>query len=94
MNFEWDGRRGHELFRLLGRVLDQCGPTSTKHDQVIVSIDVCIIEGANTRPLIVASIKAHGFNPKHVAIILNNGTGDDPERHRWQRDDEGHYRLH
>ena len=94
MNLEWNDRQWFELFRLLSRLLNQFNPAANKHDRVTVLIDICIMEGANTRPLIVAGIKAHGFDARHVAIILNNGTGNDPKRHRWQRDDEGYYQIH
>ncbi|MEJ7777905.1 MAG: hypothetical protein WKF52_11140 [Sphingomicrobium sp.] len=76
----------------LRRLKAKCGPN--KHDQAIALITACILEGLDTGPAIVRALGAIGTHPRHVAIILKEGTGRDPERHRWRRDGEDRYSLH
>lgn len=65
-----------------------------KHDRAIVLIIACIEEGLNTGPRIVGALRKLGFNPRHVGMHLREGTGGDPQRHRWQRVEDGRYFLH
>ncbi len=80
------------LFDRLRDLIHACDDTS-KHDQAIAVITACISEGVNTRPRLVGAMRHLGFDYRHAALTLNNGTGSDPERHRWQRDAEGRYSL-
>ena len=82
------------LFTRLRRLIADCGPSANKNDKVWVAISACIDEGVDTRPQIVGVIKALGFDPRHVAMLLNSATGDNPARHTWKRDTEGHYSHH
>lgn len=79
------------VFARLRQLKADCGPN--KHDQATALITACICEGWDTGNRIVGALKAIGMNPRHVGMILNDGTGPDPERHRWRRD-EGRYSLH
>lgn len=82
------------LFKRLRKLMENCGPDSSKHDLALVGISACIVESIDTRPRIIGVLRTLGLHPQHVAIILNDGTGNDPQRHRWQRDAEGRYSLH
>jgi hypothetical protein len=64
-----------------------------KHDKAIVLIAACIEEGINTRGRIGIVLEHIGMDRSHVMIILNEGTGNDPNRHRWNRDENGTYAL-
>lgn len=59
-----------------------------------VRITAAIHEGMNTRARIVGVLRLLGFNYRHAAIILNDGTGDDPKRFHWQRHPGGRYSVH
>jgi hypothetical protein len=80
------------LFERLRQLKAACGPN--KHDLAIVLVSACILEGLDTRARIVGALRKLGLNYRHVAIILEDGTGDNPQQHRWQRDTEDRYRLH
>ena len=77
---------------LRGLIAD-CGTSANKHDLATVPISACIDQGLDTRPQIVAALRALDFKPQHVAIILKEATGGNPERHLWQRDAQGKYTL-
>ena len=81
------------LFDRLRGLIQACGPEANKHDQAIAVIAACIDEGLNTRPRIVGAMKHLGFSTAHAAMILNEATGSDPSRYRWQRDSSGRYSL-
>ncbi|MBA3510450.1 hypothetical protein [Sphingomonas sp.] len=68
-----------------------CG--DNKHDQATALIAACILEGLNTAGQIVGALTTLGMNPAHVRIMLKEGTGGDPARHHWRRDEEGRYHL-
>lgn len=81
---------------LIGRLRnlrDSCGEGSNKHDLAIVLISACLDEGVNTKTSIIGVLTAVGFNPKHVAIVLKNETGNNPASSRWRIDDEGRHSL-
>lgn len=80
------------VFRRLRQLKADCGPN--KHDQATALITACIMEGMDTGKRIIGALKVLGFDPQHVGIILNEGTGLDPERHHWRRDQEGTYAVH
>lgn len=69
-------------------------PKVSKHDRAIALIAVCIDNGWNTGTRIVGALKHLGLNPRHVAIVLKEGAGGNPEAHWWQRNADGHYSLH
>ena len=71
--------------------LETIPPQCNKHDRVIVLIEACLDEGIDTRKGIVDALVKLGFNYRHVAILLNEGTGESPERHNWRRDENGRY---
>ena len=75
----------------LRELLDTCG--TNRHDRAIALITACIGDGVNTRSDIVSLGKKLDLNGSHIAIILNEGTGSDPIRHHWRRDDNGVYSL-
>ena len=67
-----------------------CGPN--KHARVSALACACIDAGINTRLHIIEVLSLLGFNPRHVAITLNENTGTNPERFQWTRDETGAYR--
>ncbi|MCB4862723.1 hypothetical protein K7W03_24355 [Sphingobium sp. PNB] len=82
-----------ELFDRLRGLIQACGTEANKHDQAIAVIAACIDEGLNTRPRIVGAMRHLGFSAAHAAMMLNEATGCDPSRYRWQRDSTGRYSL-
>lgn len=70
-----------------------CGWPKDKHAVATVLIMACIEEGVATRAQIIGALKSIGLDYRHVAIILNEGTGGAPARHRWRLDGEGRYSL-
>jgi hypothetical protein len=42
----------------------------------------------------VGALKTLGLNGRHAGKTLSEGTGSDPQRHRWQRNEDGRYTLH
>lgn len=66
---------------------------SNKNDQAIVAITACIGERINTTKAICEVLARLGLNTRHVAAILKHSAGLDPARHRWSRDETGHYHL-
>lgn len=80
------------IFDRLRGLMAACG--SNKHDVAIALISACIEEGVDTGPRIIGTLRRLELNPGHAARMLKEGTGSDPARHRWQRDEEGRYSLH
>ncbi len=79
------------LFDRLSELQADCGPN--KHDQATALITACILEGLNTGARIVGALTGLGMNPGHVWIVLKEGTGANPDRHHWRRDENGIYSL-
>jgi len=79
------------LFDGLRKLMSDVGPN--KHDQAIIVIMACIGQGIDTLPRLRGVMRSLGFDPRHVGIMLNGGTGTNPEMHRWQRDENGVYSL-
>jgi len=48
----------------------------------------------SARKLIVDTLSEAGLIHDHVAIILNDGTGDNPVNCHWCRDADGQYTVH
>ena len=81
----------NHFFAEMRTLVGKCG--SNKHSQAIVLAAACIEHGFNTRSRILGAAEEVGLNRRHIAKILQEGTGPDPERHHWQRDAEGHYTM-
>lgn len=79
-------------FDRLRATLDACGPK--KDARAIAGIAACIAEGMNTRARIVGALRELNLDYRHVNIVLNTSTADDPARGLWKRDAEGIYTLH
>lgn len=71
-----------------------CGPNANKHDQANVLISACIMEGLDNGARIVGALKRLGFRPRHVSIVLKEGTGGSASSSHWRRDARGRYSLH
>lgn len=82
-----------EILHSIRQMLDGCG-TSNRNDLAIIAIEALIDVGVNTGPRIIGAAVSIGFNRAHVGAILTKSEGGNPDRHRWQRDAEGTYRLH
>jgi hypothetical protein len=81
------------MFARLQRLIDDCGPNRNKHHLVIVLITACITEGVDTGSRIIGALVHLGFNNRHVAMLLKEGTGANPELHRWRKGQDGRYSL-
>ncbi|MBB3909754.1 hypothetical protein [Sphingomonas desiccabilis] len=79
------------MFGRLRKLLRACGPN--RHDQVLVLISACITEGVDTRGQIIGTLGHLDFKRGHVAMLLAEGTGTNPEVYRWRRDAAGTYTL-
>jgi hypothetical protein len=77
----------------LARVNDGLDPGMNKHDRVSVLIPVCIMEGITDGKLICLALKLLRYNPRHVGLILHNGSASMPPEHRWYKDSDSHCRL-
>lgn len=62
--------------------------------QVLTLITACIEGGTDTGPEIIAAIASLGINRQYAGLLLAKNTGRFPARHRWFRDESGHYQLH
>jgi hypothetical protein len=78
-----------DMFALRG-LCDELDP-GDKHVKVITAIEACIARGINTRALIVKTLRQAGCDPQHVAIMLREGTGRNPDVHSWHLETDGTY---
>ena len=83
-----------EVFRRLRGLKRRFGPKPNKTELTIALITACILEGWDTRSRIVGAFRTLDQNYRHAVLMLTEGTGSDPKRHRWEVDADGHYRLH
>jgi len=60
---------------------------------VLTLIEAGMSEGVNTKSDINGVITQLGFNNRHVALMLDKGTGSSLAGYRWQRGKEGIYAL-
>jgi hypothetical protein len=67
---------------------------TSRHDKAILAISLCIAHGVNTRSSIIGTLKRKDFKPGHVAHLLNDNTGADPEGNHWFLDPEDLLRCH
>lgn len=77
----------------LQALLEMLPAECNKHDQALVLIEACLDQGIDTRKGIIAALVELGFDYRHVAILLNEHAGTNPERHSWRRDETGRYSL-
>ena len=94
MTNEHDGDPSGAFLEELRGLKAASGWPKDKHAVATVLITACIERGIDTRPRIIGALKSVGLDYRHVAIILNEGTGENPERHRWRLDPHGRYSLH
>ncbi len=88
-----DAESTRAIFERLRKLKRDCAPTSTKHELAVVLISSCICEGFDTGRRITRALETLGLNRQYAGKILSEETGNDPKRHRWQRDEEGRYTL-
>jgi predicted metal-dependent phosphotriesterase family hydrolase len=81
----------NDIFRDLDGMLEACARTS-RRTQAVVAIVFCINEGITFGQQIIGVLRRKGFSPRHVAILLQDLSGDDTACPIWHRDAEGHYR--
>lgn len=81
------------LFGALRAQIDYCGPKPNRHDLVTSLIEICIDQGVTKSGQIIGILVSIEFNPRHVAMMLRDGKGTDPERHRWRRRTDGSLEL-
>jgi hypothetical protein len=79
------------LFERLQQLVADSGPN--KNDQAIVVISACIGERVDTIKAICEVMARLGFDTRHAAAILKTSAGTDTARHRWSKDEAGHYHL-
>lgn len=80
------------LIEQLRELASACGPN--KHDQVITLITTLIEQRFDTKRRIISMLMKLDYDRGHIARLLNEQTGVDPSRCRWQVDAEGIYSLH
>lgn len=80
----------NDPIKRLRRLLDTHGSGGNKHEQAIMLIEACIMEGINTGPEIIGALRQLDFDPRHIAIALK---GDTDYAHRWVKDVNGIYSL-
>lgn len=82
-----------EIFDKLYRLHGEFGKNTNKNHQALKLIAECISQGGNTRKSIICLISGLGLSSKHIAIILDRGTGTNPNLYEWCRDESGLYKL-
>mgnify|MGYP001068991244 CR=1 FL=1 len=82
-----------DLFNRLRALLRDITPGTNKNDQVIALISACIGEGIVIKKEIIGLVSHLGFNPRHVAKMLDAGTGGDPASGHWRRNSDGTFSL-
>ena len=83
-----------EAYRRLRRLQRAFGANPNKHELALTLITACILQGWDTRSRIVGTLRKLGLDHGHAVLMLTEGTGSNPSRHRWERGVDGHYRLH
>lgn len=64
-----------------------------KHYLAIALTHACIGDGIDTRGAIVEVLVPIGLDYRHIAIMLTNNCGPDPESNHWRKDGD-HYINH
>lgn len=82
------------IFRRLRTLKKDLRPHVDSHLLAIEMIKAIISEGWNTGPRIVGTMTQLGFNKKHAGSTLGKNRGNNPERHYWRREEDGHYVVH
>jgi hypothetical protein len=81
------------IYEALDSLLQGLRGTS-RHAQAIVAISLCIDHGLNTLPRIIGVLQKKGFSRGHIANLIKDGVGTDPESNHWFRDAEGFLHCH
>ncbi len=81
------------LIERLRRFIEELGPKANKHDLVTAMIYMCIGKGLNTDKQIIGTIYRLGFNNRHVAMMLKEGTGRTSVSGHWRRNADKTYTL-
>lgn len=80
------------LFEELREWLRRLPTGANLNDQVKLCIGICIANGIDSKRHIVGTVKKLGFNNFHIGAIIDNSTGNNPERHLWSLGEDGRYR--
>lgn len=67
---------------------------SSQPDRVVALIMACLGEDMCQGSAIVRAVSALGYDRRYVGIQLSTNAGLNPDRHLWQRLDDGTYKLH
>ncbi|WP_062178381.1 hypothetical protein [Sphingopyxis sp. C-1] len=81
------------MFSRLSTLLRNIAPGINKNDQVTALIAACIGEGVVTGKKIIGLVSYFGFNPIHVAKMLEHGIGNDPTSGHWHRNHDSSFSL-
>lgn len=79
------------VYDQLRALKESFGPSANKRDRATVLIGACILNGFDTRYLILKRLRVTGLSRNHVIDILDDLTGTVPGLHLWRCDDEGRY---
>jgi hypothetical protein len=63
-----------------------------KHSRLAALIAATIDRRGDTFECIRSAAYRMGFDHQHFGMIISGHTGDDPDRHLWNRDADGRYR--
>lgn len=67
---------------------------NSRHDQAVVAIKLCIDYGINTLPRIIGVLQKKGFSRGHIANLIKEEMGADPDGNHWLRDADGFLHCH
>jgi hypothetical protein len=81
------------IYRHLRGLKESLGPKANRRDRAVLMIGACILQGFDTRPLIIKGLRATGLSVDNVVGILDEQTGDVPGVHLWGCDESGIYRV-
>ena len=80
-----------DLFRELTEVLERCGPDATQHDRAFAGIMTCLWRGVDTKRHIISALQQVGFNPRHIAMVLDPKKGPFRNSDYWRIDATGRH---
>ena len=81
------------IYRALDGLLASLEGTS-RHDQAILAINLCIEFGINTRSRIIGVLTRKDFTRGHIAQLLNENTGANLNGNHWFADAGGLLQCH
>lgn len=79
------------IFMELKKLKAYMRPHMNDHELADLLIDTCIENGWNNGPKIIDIMVHLKFKLGHIGLRLRYGTGANPARHRWRKDDDGVY---